>query len=171
MLLFSSCRTNGDIDGSDGTPEFPKTPDKIVVGYDGQEKEILSGSDEFDRIVSGIGEREDKSGAFGTLNLLAKGLDGLHLSYEIRERETFVEFVYTEAAPQGFKMAQAGGESEIKDIDVKKIFFPLSGSYHDIIFIGNDAEYDSYTSLGPLTDNTSLTTYVRELFKEDTAAG
>lgn len=168
VMLLCSCAANKEDDIAEGGGEasFPRTPDRIVVGYDGEEKTFLPDSTEFGEIVSGIAERDSKSGDYGALLLVASDEDGRHLSYELRESVTFVEYIYDETAAQEFEMTQQNGGKAVEDIDVSRIFFPLDGQYHNEIFIGGDAEYASHTTIGSLTDNTKLTEYVRALFAD-----
>lgn len=164
VLMLCSCDKE-DV----GAPYFPAVPDKIVVGVKGEEVELLPGDEAFDEVMSALRERTEKSETFGTLNLAAEDPQtGKHMSYELRESETFVELVYDEAAPQSFRMSQAFGRVAVEEIDAQRLFFSLTGQYHDCIFIGKDAEYESWTTLGSLADDTDLITYVGELVAQET---
>ena len=160
ILVLTSCGAKEP----DNT--FPVKPDRIIVGTGGTEKEILPGDKSFDKIVSFVRERTDKSEAFGVLLLEAYDLDtGKHMSYELRESQTFVELIYDECKGQIFNMSQSGGGSAEEEKEIKRIFLSLTGDYHDCIFIGKDDNYESSATLGLLTDNTELITYVSELVK------
>lgn len=154
-----------------GAPYFPAVPDKIVVGVKGEEIELLPGDEAFDEVMSALRERTEKSGTFDTLLLDAEDPQtGKHMSYELRESEIFVELVYDEAAPQSFPMSQAFGRVEVEEIDVQRLFFSLTGDYHECIFVGKDAEYESWATLGSLPDDTDLITYVSDLVAQESAA-
>lgn len=165
VISLFSCGTKA------GAPYFPAVPDKIVVGVKGEEVELLPGDKAFDEVVSALRGREDKAEGFDTLLLLAEDPQtGKHMSYELRESETFVELVYDEVAPQTFHMAQAGGGVANEEIDVQRLFFSLTGEYHECIFIGKDAEYESWATLGSLPDDTDLITCVGDLVMQESAS-
>ncbi len=146
---------------------FPAEPDKIIVGSDGVEKEILPGEKAYKKIVSYVRERADKSDAFGTLLLDAYDFETReHFSYRLRESETFVEFIYDECKGQTFNMMQSGGGSADEEKEIKRIFLSLTGEEHNDIFISHDDEYKSSATLGLLTDSTELITYVNDLVKK-----
>lgn len=161
ILILSSCGAK-EADNI-ATPDFPVDPDKILVGADGYEKEILPESEEYNKIVALINERVNKSEKFGKMLLDAHDPDSeKHLSYELRESEVFVEFIYNESNPQNIGILKSG-EEKPEEINVNRIFFSLTRTYHDCFFIGKDAEYKDAITIGPLADNTELITYVRDL--------
>lgn len=161
LMLLCSCGEES------GTPAFPAEPDMIVAGVEGDWVELRPGDEEYEKIFSAIVGRVEKSDYFGTLKLIVHDIEtGEHVSEELRAKETFVEFIYDEPAPQSFLMAKAGRTYETKEITVQRIFFSLRGKDHDCIFIGKDAEYKSATTLGYLEDDTSLITFVREMLDQ-----
>ena len=161
ILILSSCGAR-DADNTT-TPDFPVDPDKILVGADGYEKEISPESEEYNKILALIKERANKSEELGKMLLDAHDPDsGKHLSYELRESEVFVEFIYDECKSQNFDLLQSGSVTT-EEINVNRIFFSLTRTYHDCFFIGKDAEYKDAITIGPLADNTELITYVRDL--------
>ncbi len=160
VLVFSSCGAK------EPDNMFPVKPDKIIVGSGGVEKEFLPGDKDFDKILSYVRERADKSEDFGELLLAAHDpASGKHLSYEFRESETFVEFIYDECKGQSFNMSTSANSSVKEEKEVKRVFFSLTGEYHDCFFYSKDDNYKSTVTLGTLTDNTELITYVRELIE------
>ena len=170
LLLLCSCGT-GDAKGeTEGVPAFPVTPDKIVIGADGTEKELLPGDKAFDEVVAGIKQRAENTKDYGGMGVDAYDPVMGHLSVELRESEVFVEYIYNEAKIQSFMMGQVGGGSALEDKEVSRIFFPLTGEYHRDMFVSGEAEYNNKTStLGVLSDNTSLITYIRDLISTETA--
>lgn len=147
-----------------GGPYFPAVPDKIVIGISGVESTVVPGDEEFDEIVVRIRDLVEKSGGLDTALLAAADPDsGKHLSYEVREREIFVEFIYNEPAEQSVTMIEANRKTSVKVMNIQRVFFPLSGQYKDCIFIGADAEYKSHTTIGPLVSKESLASYVAGL--------
>ena len=160
MMVFCSCSKKDD-------SAFPTTPDKIVVGADGVELELLPDSKEFDKVYSGICGRVEKSGGFQTASLYAYDpVTKKHLSEDLRESEAFIEFVYNESSTQTITKAEPYGETSTKEITVQKLFFPLGEEYYECFFIGNDAEYKSSSTFGILLEDTTLEAYVRELVAE-----
>lgn len=146
---------------------FPEKPDKIIAGTGGVEKEILPGDKAFDKIVSFVRERAGKSDAFGVLRLAVHDPETeKHLSYELRESETFVELIYDECKEQSFNMMQSGGGSAEEEKEIKRIFLSLTGEEHNDIFISHDDEYKSAATLGSLTDVAELITYVNDFVKK-----
>ena len=165
--LLCSCGKKADT----GAPSFPAAPDKIVIGVKGVQSEIYPGEDRFDRILSEVGARVKKSGGFDFLRLSAENPEtGEHLSQTLRDGETYVELLYDEARIQSFNMVRAGGVEAAEELEVQRIFLPLSGKYHNCIFIGQDSDYRSNMTLGQLTDNTALAVYVRETTEQMSAA-
>lgn len=161
VLILPSCGEKVPDD------KFPMVPDKIIVGTGGNEKEILPDDGAFDKIVSYVRKRAEKSDAFGVLRLYAyEPMTEIHLSNGLRESETFVEFIYDESKGQILNMKQSGGGSADEEKQIKRIFLSLTGEYHDFIFIGKDDEYKSSVTFGSLTDSTELITYVNDLVKE-----
>ena len=163
IFVLSSCGTD-DITGQ-SVANFPLDPDKIIVGTNGAEKEYLPDDMEYNEIISLINERFIKSERFDRAALDAYDPDsGMHLSFDLRDRETFVEFVYNECTVQRLNMLQSGGSITTEEINVSRVFFSLTRDYHDCFFIGKDANYDTSETLGILADNTTLITYVNNLF-------
>lgn len=161
ILVLSSCGAK-EADNTT-TPDFPVDPDKILIGADGYEKEVLPESEEYNKIIALIKERVNKSEELGKMLLDAHDPDsGKHLSCELRESEVFVEFIYNECTPQKFGALRSGDE-KAEEINVHRIFFSLTRTYHDCFFIGKDADYKEAITIGPLADNTELITYVRDL--------
>lgn len=161
VIAFTSCKKEAP------DAAFPMTPDKIIVGTGGNEKEILPDDGAFDEIISKIKERVKKSAGFSTAALAAYDPEtGKHLSYGQRESETFVEFIYDECKTQEIDMLKPGPEAASRDIDVHCIFFPLTGECHGEFFVGDDLYYKSAATLGILADSTELITYVNSLVKE-----
>lgn len=162
ILLLSFCSCNASVTESK-VPAFPKTPDSMIVGSNGCEFEFLPNSEEFNKIYTYICGRVENSSSFDALRLGAYDEDGNHMSYEMRKSETFVEFIYNEGSGQVFLMDTEGGGVTNEERTVQKVFFPLSGERHNNFFVANDSEYKKSVTLGILTDDTSLITYVREL--------
>ena len=167
LFLLCSCGTGSATVEDEGIPAFPEAPDKIIVGVDGGEKELAFGEEAFEKIMSGIKKRADTSTSYGALLLAAHDPEtGKHISNYLRTEEVFVEFVYNEVTVQSFLMGQTGGESAPENKDVIRIFFPLTGEYHNDFFVSEDPDYNQSASLGFLSDNSDLITYVRGLFSE-----
>ncbi len=168
MMLFNSCGTKGTKEPTTDLHRFPVVPDSIIVGVKGDTIELLPESEAFNKIVSSINERANKSDNFGVLMLATRNPEsGEHLSYELRQSETFVEFIYNECKPQSFNMIQSGGGTKTEEMELQRLFFALSGQYHNCIFIGEDEEYKKGTTIGSLVDKTDLITYVRDLVAQE----
>lgn len=164
-MLFCSCEKTDE-----SKTDFPITPDRIIIGADGVELELLPDSKKFDKVYSGICGRVEESDGFLTASLYAYDpITKKHLSEDVRENEVFVEFVYNESSTQTYSKAEPYGETSTKEITVQKLFFPLSGEYKELFFISKDAEYKEAATPGFLPDDTSLATYVRELVTSNTA--
>lgn len=167
--ILCSCgknQTSGDNEPS-SAPEFPVAPDKIIIGVKGEESELTPEDEAFDKIMSKIRERKEKDDRFDAMLLDAYDpYTGEHLSRELKKSETFVEFIYNECRSQKFNKVEPYGEKSDWEIDVQRIFFSLSGEYHDCFFIGSDADYKTATTLGMLADDTSLVVYVRDLVEQ-----
>ena len=161
-LIFCSCNAEETVDAK----VFPATPDKIVIGQDGVERELLPGSTEFDNIISALSERVEDSGRID--NVLLDAFDresGEHMSFSLRKSETFIELIYNESNPQSFTMFGEGGATVFKKLELTRAFFPLTNTEHDMFFISTDAEYKDSATIGFLVDDTSLITTVRDLLK------
>ena len=170
VFVFCSCGTKGK-DTPKTKSEFPVNPDILILGNGGNEVEFMSDDKEYSEIISLIKERTEKSDGFAVASLDAYDFEsGEHMSRELRKNETFVEFVYNECKPQSFAMSKAGGGIEVEEFDVRRIFFSLTRDYHDCFFIGEDDDYKNSTTLGPLVDNTTLITYVRDLVAQGTVS-
>lgn len=168
MMLLCSCATK---DTATEAHVFPTVPDRIIVGANGNEIELSPDDQAFDKVVSSIRERAKNSAKLDVLPLDAYDPESdKHLSYALRQRETFVEFIYNECKPQSFLMCQSGGGSATEDIEVQKLFFSLSGQHHKHVFIGQDADYEKHTTLGTLADKTDFITYVRDFVAQETAS-
>lgn len=158
--------SSGDSDKTEAVEnEFPVDPDKIIVGTSGKEKEVLPDDKAYDEIISRIKDRVRKSGSFDDLLSIDHDPDsGKHLSFDLRQSETFVEFVYDKCISQTLQESQPGGSSAAEKIDVCRIFFPLTREYHFSFFIGKDPDYANSAIMGDLVDNTSLVSYVEQMF-------
>ena len=165
VIVLSSCgSTENDISN---TSDFPINPDKIIIGADGQQKEILPQDKAYSEIVSLITERIKKSDKLDSASLDDHDTDsGKHLSFELQKNETYVEFVYNECVLQKFDMLQNGGTVTAKAINVQCVFFSLTGEYHNCFFVGKDADYEDSITIGPLADNTTLITYIKEMLEK-----
>lgn len=147
-----------------GETKFPMEPDKIIIGTAGSEREILPNDGAYREILSQMKERVDRSEAFDRVLSIAHDPEsGKHASVEMRKSETFVEFVYNAPTEQKFNTMQAGGKATTEGIEVRCLFFPLTGEYHKCFFIGRDGNYDSAITMGNLADNTALISNVRDL--------
>lgn len=165
IVLLSSCGSNET--DTINTSEFPVDPDKIIVGTVGSEKEILRDDKEYNEILSQVKERIKDSEALDAARLDDHDPEtNEHLSFEIRENEVFIEFVYNESKVQKFEMLESGGKTVAKEINVHRIFFPLTGNYHDCFFIGKDAGYKETITLGKLAEKAELVTYISNLVAE-----
>lgn len=157
LLLLCSCGEKV------GGPYFPAVPDKIVIGISGVESTIVPGDEAFDEIVSRVRGVTEQSEGFDFARLDAISENGKHLSYEVRESEIFVEFIYNEPGEQTVIMREANRKTSVKVMNIQRLFFPLSGQYKDVIFIGADAEYKSHSTIGPFDIGESLASYVAGL--------
>ncbi len=165
VFVFCSCTTKG----KDAVSEFPVNPDKLIVGAEGLETELVPGNEGYSEIISLINGRIKQEDGFAVAALVNHDPEtGKHLSYELRKNQTFVEFVYNECKPQSFAMSQAGGGTEAEEFSVKRIFFSLTGDYHDSFFISEDDDYKNSTTLGSLADKTELITYIQDLMAQGT---
>lgn len=170
--ILCSCGKNqtSGYNESSSAPEFPVAPDKIIIGVKGEEAELTPEDEAFDKIMSKIRERKEKDDGFDALRLAVHDPEtGEHKSRGLKKSETFVEFIYDECKPQKFNKAEPYGETSDWEIDVQRIFFSLSGEYHNCFFIGSDADYKTAATLGILADDTSLVVYVRDLVEHATA--
>lgn len=147
-----------------GGPYFPAVPDKIVIGISGVESTVVPGDEAFDEIVSRVRKLVEMSGGLDTAKLYAEDPEtGKHLSYEVRESEIFVEFIYNEPGEQTVIMREANRKTSVKVMNIQRVFFPLSGQYKDDIFIGADAEYKSHTTIGAIDVGESFASYIAGL--------
>lgn len=170
LLLLCSCGTDSVSTEVEGESSFFVSPDKIIIGANGEEKELLPGDKAFEDVLTGINARAESVEKFGAMLLAAYNYDiGKHLSAELREVEVFVEFIYNDVNMQSFMMVQSGGGSALEDKEVSRMFFALTGEYHKEFFVAKDADYKQSTTLGSLHDNTSLITYIRDLISTETA--
>ena len=147
-----------------GGPYFPAVPDKIVIGISGVESTVVPGDEAFDEIVSRVRKLVEMSGGLDTAKLYAEDPEtGKHLSYDVRESEIFVEFIYNAPAEQTFIMNEGYGKTYKKAIDVARVFIPLGGNDKDLVFIGCDAKYENHTTLGELDSGESFASYIAGL--------
>ncbi len=169
VLVLSSCGEKA-VDSVTAS-QFPASPDKIVVGVNGDEKELVPDDKACDDIVAQINERISKSGGFSQAALDTLDHDsGKHLSFELRDSEAFVEYIYNEGAPQMIDMLQPGGVVVAEEINVHRVFFSLTRDYHDCFFVGEDSDYVKSATFGPLVDNTALITYINDLIASESAS-
>lgn len=172
LLMLFSCGSGGSTGGADtqtsdsagaekkAEESFPAPPDRIVVGVGSVEKEFLPSDEVYANVLDAIGGRVKKSDGFDYY-LLANPAG--HVS-RLRQSETFVEFVYGEGRTLNVPFALGYGEIEYKKINAGRVFFPLTGEYHSMFFTGDDAKYSGGASLGSLTADTTLISYVNTLF-------
>lgn len=171
-VLLALCSCGGGGEAQDGgttqtaSPDFPRTPDRIVIGSGGEAKELLPGDEAFDEIYSAIAGRVGKSGDLGSLRLdeYSRDADGRHMTYALRENETFVELIYEEVTVQSILRSQKGGGVAAEDCEIKRVFCPLTGENHDLVFVSKDDEYKSAHNFGLVTDDTNLIRYVISIF-------
>ncbi len=156
------------------TKELPTEPDRIVVGCRGVETELMPGSEAFNLVFCSTINRirynitYNKNKRIDTLKLAAYDAEtNEHLSVGLKKSETYVEFIYDEVSTQWYMAESKDGLCD-KEIEVQRLFFPLSGQYHDCVFVGLDAEYKISAALGQIEDDGDLTDFVQGFFpKED----
>ena len=146
-----------------GGPYFPAVPDKIVIGISGVESTVVPGDEAFDEIVARVRKIVDMSGGLYTTLLDAGNHGNGHMSYEVRESEIFVEFIYNTPRKQSLVMGEGYGKTSLKEMDIQRVFFPLSGQYKDEIFIGSDSEYKTHTTIGAIDVGESFASYIAGL--------
>ena len=147
---------------------FPAVPEHILIGSGGASRMLAPGDAEFEELYEAITARRVQNGAYDTLQLSAKDTQTKeHRCAQVKREETYAEFLYEQAAPQGFSALSQSGEQSAQQCTVQRILYPLSGKFSDLVFLGSDADYADLTTLVFLAKSEALSLRVQALLRQE----
>ena len=147
---------------------LPAVPEHILIGSGGKSRMFTPGNAEFEELYEAITARRVQNGAYDTLQFSAKDTQTReHRCVQVKREETYVEFLYEQAAQQGFSVFSQSGEQSAQQCTVQRILYPLSGKFPDLVFLGGDSEYADLTILGFLAKDEALFLRVQALLQQE----
>ena len=169
-VILCACGTDntshsGEV--NEQTSDFPAAPDKIVIGGYGEEKELLPGDEEFGEVLYGIKARISSGSRLSVMTLAPEAYD----VGELREDNIYVEYIYNEAAEQSYPTYGEGGSYITEIISPKRVFFSLTGEFHQDVILGADDEYTEKSAIGRISDSTELIRYISAALGVDVTGG
>ncbi len=147
---------------------LPAVPEHILIGSGGASRMLAPGDAEFEELYEAITARRVQNGAYAALQFGAKDKQTKeHRCAQVKREETYAEFLYEQAAPQGFSVLSQSGEQSAQQCTVQRILYPLSGKFPDLVFLGGDSEYADLTILGFLAKDEALSLQVQALLQQE----
>lgn len=143
---------------------FPHTPERIVVGRGDETVELLPGDGDFHSLFDALKEILAGCDSFDRVRLSAQD----KMNELPGSGETYVELIYGEVTLQALPMVKSGGMAEKEEMEVKRLFFPLTGDCHRMFFLGKEDGYRDSVAIGSMPTDIPLIKQVNALLSRHT---